>query len=423
MRTKRRIRGFRKYGSMALLVAVFGVAGLNVSCKGEKLFKIKQGELYGYINQSGKVTIEPQFNSARQFREGMAAVEINGKWGYIDRNGEISIAPTFSKSDSFYEGLAGVWLQTQTGHEYCFYIDKKGDLAFDVPNDALRRRSRQGCFHEGAAAVLVGERWGYIDKKGRMFISPSYLEASDFSEGLAAVDLDYRNTDSGPIKQKRYIDKDGRVALNVHISKHDFLWYCFPEIYHEYSSNRWDYIENENGDRMDIDDPEVGILSDFHEGLASVTIWAFLHTKSLWRNEGGEIVHAQNRSHSKLIAKSGYINKEGFWVIRPKYDFAGDFSKGIARVEIDEKWGYIDKNGNAVIEPTFDYMYEFCEGLAGVEIDGKYGFIDRNGNIAIEPHFDGVGEGFSSGVAMVFYDEEKWGYISKNGESIWSNIK
>ena len=43
----------------------------------------------GYIDKDGKVVIEPQFNEARWFSDGMAAVRIgsgnNAKWGYIAR--------------------------------------------------------------------------------------------------------------------------------------------------------------------------------------------------------------------------------------------------------------------------------------------------------------------------------------------------
>ncbi|EOA6136260.1 WG repeat-containing protein, partial [Campylobacter coli] len=33
----------------------------------------------------------------------------------------------------------------------------------------------------------------------------------------------------------------------------------------------------------------------------------------------------------------------------------------------------------------------FSEGLAGVELNGKWGFIDKSGKIVIEPKFDDIG--------------------------------
>ena len=40
-----------------------------------------------------KVKINPQFDDARDFSEGLACVKIGGKWGYINQEGEIVINP------------------------------------------------------------------------------------------------------------------------------------------------------------------------------------------------------------------------------------------------------------------------------------------------------------------------------------------
>ncbi len=41
--------------------------------------------LYGFINKQGEWVIPPQFEEARSFSDGMAAVKVNGKWGFIAR--------------------------------------------------------------------------------------------------------------------------------------------------------------------------------------------------------------------------------------------------------------------------------------------------------------------------------------------------
>ncbi|EAK1349894.1 WG repeat-containing protein, partial [Campylobacter coli] len=58
---------------------------------------------------------------------------------------------------------------------------------------------------------------------------------------------------------------------------------------------------------------------------------------------------------------------------------------------LNGKWGFIDKSGKIVIEPKFDGVGNFSEGLAGVELNGKWGFIDKSGKIVIEPKFDDIG--------------------------------
>nr|WP_242032247.1 WG repeat-containing protein [Aphanizomenon flos-aquae] len=44
---------------------------------------VRIGDKYRYINKQDKEVISPQFDYADRFNEGLAAVQVNGKWGYI----------------------------------------------------------------------------------------------------------------------------------------------------------------------------------------------------------------------------------------------------------------------------------------------------------------------------------------------------
>ena len=46
---------------------------------------------WGFVDASGKQVIEPEYEDARSFANGVAAVKKNGKWGYIDKNDEMVI--------------------------------------------------------------------------------------------------------------------------------------------------------------------------------------------------------------------------------------------------------------------------------------------------------------------------------------------
>lgn len=52
------------------------------------LFLVEQENKYGYIDKTGKIVINYQFDGAGRFSEGLARVKIDNKWGYIDlKNG------------------------------------------------------------------------------------------------------------------------------------------------------------------------------------------------------------------------------------------------------------------------------------------------------------------------------------------------
>jgi len=68
---------------------------------------------YGFINPKGRLAIRTQFDDARNFSEGLAAVMImyggsDRKWGYIDRAGSFVIPARFEYASDFLNGTAVV---------------------------------------------------------------------------------------------------------------------------------------------------------------------------------------------------------------------------------------------------------------------------------------------------------------------------
>lgn len=112
----------------------------------EGYFRIVKNNLVGFAHESGKILVEPQFDSALPFSGGYAAVcrgcmtvpdgeykrRINGKWGFINREGAIVIQPIFDNVISgFVNGYAVVELNgcemtiNESGKE--IKIDEKSD--------------------------------------------------------------------------------------------------------------------------------------------------------------------------------------------------------------------------------------------------------------------------------------------------------
>jgi len=81
--------------------------------KDPALIPVKKGGKYGYINTSGKFVIEPQFDSAASFSEGLAVIEMDSKEGFIDI--------IYREAGGFYEGWSDVKL-----NDKWFFINKKG---------------------------------------------------------------------------------------------------------------------------------------------------------------------------------------------------------------------------------------------------------------------------------------------------------
>ena len=56
-----------------------GIAGVNVDGK------------WGYIDRAGKYITHPKFDKVNSFKEGRANVKVDGKWGYIYKNGNFLV--------------------------------------------------------------------------------------------------------------------------------------------------------------------------------------------------------------------------------------------------------------------------------------------------------------------------------------------
>lgn len=60
----------------------------------------------GYINKQGEFVIKPQYESAGEFKDGLALVKQEGKYGYIKADGSTFIACMYDDHYSYDQGVA-----------------------------------------------------------------------------------------------------------------------------------------------------------------------------------------------------------------------------------------------------------------------------------------------------------------------------
>lgn len=151
-----------------------------------------------FIDKKGNFIRKDNFDHILPFSEGLAPVEVCGKWGFINNEGKLVIPFKFDKAYTFSEGLAAVMVKSQWG-----YIDKSGKFHIQPSFDGV------GEFSEGLAAVKKGKVWGYINNKGDVVISPKFHSVRNFSEGLANIRLEEG--------ANCFIDMKGRIKFCLDI--------------------------------------------------------------------------------------------------------------------------------------------------------------------------------------------------------------
>ena len=107
-----------KYLFTCFVILIFISCDQNQKTKDSTgLFPIRQNGKRGYIDKTGKIVINPEFDDGGSFSEGLAWVNIGGKlnehggvkggkYGYIDKTGNIVINPQFDVAGDFSDGLA-----------------------------------------------------------------------------------------------------------------------------------------------------------------------------------------------------------------------------------------------------------------------------------------------------------------------------
>lgn len=159
-------------------------------------------------------------------------------------------------------------------------------------------------------------------------------------------------------------------------------------------------------------------------------------------NKGNELFRANSFGRfndglatSRQGSLIGFVDKTGKMVIRPKYDYTGDFSDGLCWVTTPKSGsliGFIDKAGNTVVPCQYEWPAErqpadFHEGLCPVMVDADheyFGYIDTSGKRAFPGVYNGEAD-FSEGLAAVTEitktadgNTVRQGYIDKTGKMV-----
>lgn len=243
---------------------------------------------YGYIDTTGKMTIAAIYDYAESFTQnGLARVEIRGKWGLIDTAGKNVIEPQFAYAfplhrgysilsdsinwDDYYTHIFGNVDSTGKIYEFdnkyelsdfnsiCYedetddelfgvkfnekwgFIDNKGMIVirpqFDEIGSALFSTS------EPPIAVKINDKWGHIDRNGNFIIEPQYDEAYGFVE-FSYYGLDLAAVSIG--ENKYIIDKSGKIFSSEMQQFHSKYYHdgviITRKINDDKESQEWGYI-------------------------------------------------------------------------------------------------------------------------------------------------------------------------------------
>lgn len=401
---------------------------INTSvAQGEELFVFRKNGKDGFTNMKGEWVLQPIYELAYPFIEGLALVKLDGKLRLINLKGEpIPMPEGVTEISTFKGGLAPVTINGKTG-----FINRQGKIVTEpilnfnassiaLPSEGMRmvvidslftfidstgKIIRQPGFeyaldfYEGYALVSNQGRYGYLDKTGAFAIPMKYDVGWSFSEGVALVGM----ADGDHLKLS-YIDQSGKEVISVPYKMvnprfTDGLTFFGIE---KDGSRKYGFIDKQGKVVIEpVYDKAEEIASSSAKNLGQVLAYK-VKKGGLWGLVSGNI-HVKpafseiSAFHEGLAAaaitkgeqqKFGFIDVKGNWVIQPEYDAANDFSHGLAAVRkgalVGGLWGYVDAKGREVIKPQFRFAYNFIGEIALVLKDNKKLLINREGKTLID---------------------------------------
>lgn len=387
---------------------------LLLGCKRQEssLYRIQIDDLFGFIDDQGVIRIEPKFTYASDFHEGAAYARVDSVIGYINRNGKFRFCVTIQKEkrsiikrDSINLFVFdSIWVINPPIHEQNPFFNSSSKYAgvWNARDMIIKPTDNDVAFSEGVALFYdpISSKFGYVNKRGKFIIPPTFSKGGKFINGLARVELE-GNTG--------FIKRDGTILVKpTYRSASDFsegVATCFivRDSLSEGKriSTTWNTYVLDNEGHI-VQGPQGHLLfNHFQDGNVLVT----------------NIILSLAGFNSKT-----FFDKSLKQRTKEYFEDAKDFSENYAAIKINGKWGFINSSLDHFLDIKYDDVQSFKEGLAPVKMGDHWGYLDRFGDVVIDFKYENCTT-FNNGLAYVWLNSngfETEGYVNRFGKLVWT---
>ena len=324
---------------------------------------------WGYIDSESNKVIDAIYDDTRDFRDGLALANYEGRWGYINTKGENVIPHQYVEASSFTDGAALV-KAFDGSHKF---IGRDGKEMFSVDVEEIKE------FNHGLALFKKGNFWGAYNKKGNVVINPIYSRLKILTDKVLSAKDD---------KEYHLIDHKGA-------SLSDFV---FDKIYWDEDypfvikhNNQFFLIEQDLTGKIETSYDKV---EAFH-GKYALALKAgkyFLIDKKAKQVKEFPYDRVEYGGEGKWKYRQdglwGLMDEDGEILTEPKFYLLNRYTEGRMVYGMSEDlWGFLDEKGEIIVDPIFPLLWDYHNGMARIITGSGFGFIDKEGKVAIKPQF------------------------------------
>lgn len=179
----------------------------------EAYLVVRNDKKFGLINRFGKELVPVIYDEIASNAAGtFIPAKKSGKWGYINSINEIQIPFIYDLAFPFFNNLAFVKKKDKI---YC--INRKNNIKINH----LSISEKFPFFSEGYAVYKQNNKYGFINKRGKVKIHAKYDKVIPFYKNLACVELNgkvgfinKKGKEILPIKYKQlWLESDGMIRF------------------------------------------------------------------------------------------------------------------------------------------------------------------------------------------------------------------
>lgn len=323
-------------------------------------------------------------------RKPLAAYLIDSLWHIIDYDGKllfkpIKLADIQGFSEGYFTVAKVIYKDTVWG-----FLSMDG--RFGVPPSS----KWVGLFKNGYALYAnwypgTGDLkyFGYVRTDGSIVCPPKYLEATEFSDGLAFV----MNFD-----ERGYIDTTCQIVRKFSQGFGEAFYDNLAVV--QDSAGNFGYINRDYQIKVKLDFDEA---YNFSEGIARVNkngLFGFIDTTGDFVAPPVFYTATDFKETRAFVGEGENLQSIRWSLISPRgvkltdhiFIEINDFSEGLAAVRSEDKWYFINLMGERFNKSEFEYCGSYKDGLAYARIKEKKkktavftnGFIDITGKFILK---------------------------------------